>query len=186
MRVIYICPQPRFNEKRQLEITKPEATDKVYIEGRGAETLDAAAKACRNGHALVCARWFRPLGNNPAQINAGLAIIKKRGRAIEDAETGDRSDKDGAWMFSMTLKQIHSEKSLGDNASEIGERGGIVRGQRLAEKRMAKKLAKPIWTSLKYSTNREAVAHMPGWTPETANKHLGPSGRPVGRRKKSK
>lgn len=186
IRVIYICAQPRCSVEKQRAIIKPTDRDKVYIEGRNGETLDHALRATRNGSAVICALNLRPLGNNPAELNAALAIIDKRGKAIQDAETGDRSDEKGAKMYGLTLSQIWGEKSIGKRGPEIGALGGQARAANLLAKRMPKTRARPKWFSKQYSTNAEAVSHMDGWTVETANSHFGPSGRPVGRRAKLK
>lgn len=173
MRVIYLCEQPRFPISRQLEIIKPEPGDKVYTEGVNGEGLDAARRVCRNGRAIVCAKGLRVLGNSPSEIAVKLKEAKDR--AIEDAETGLRSDRDGAAMVLAAMSQIKGEKSIGKRASSMGRAGGLALAKKRRDDRMLETKAWKIWHDKKIPSNEMALALMPGWTEPTAYKRLPPA-----------
>lgn len=182
MRVIYIQEQPRFSRERQEAIVRPQPGDKVYIEGRNGESLDAAMRACRNGHAVICAHGVRVLGNSPTEITEALVEVEKRGKAIEDAETGKRTDRECGTMVRNAIRSIRGEASIKGRAEGMGRAGGLARAKLHTKARMPVGQARKIWRDLSILTNELALDQMTGWTIATAYKHLKAPGRKRGRK----
>lgn len=74
-----------------------------------------------------------------------------------------------------TLTRWRSGYTLSSKkASKLGQRGAAARKKQIAESRLDEDVARPIWQDpVRYQTEADALAHMPGWTRTTAWRRLG-------------
>lgn len=83
---------------------------RVYLEGRGSETL--ARVALRAGDELHAVQGLRALGNARYEIVAEVTRIHALGAVVVDVETGQRSDRDGVAMLDAALRLIRGERTM--------------------------------------------------------------------------
>lgn len=191
MKTGYCNPRPRFTLKAQVEILVAAGVleGRIYVEGQGKETFDAACAAARD-KIVHCPDGFRVFGTSAKAIRAGLIAREKRGVVIVDAERGLRSDKNLWEMYDWAVgKGLAEERKLDRRKSQ---KGGNVRASRLEADRLPDDKAEKIWFNRKrFDTDGDACKamndlHPPkeskGWTPQTARRHFGKSGRPRGNR----
>lgn len=182
MRVLYMCGRAGFTLKQQEKILAPLPGDKVYIEGRGAETFEAALKACRGIQVLEVAGGFRPLGDSISMVLENLEPLDRLGKVVFDPMSSRRSDKNYAAMCRGYLASLRGESSIGDRAPHIGKLGGMALAKKRRERRMPEKQAKKIWLDRRHIRNRDALLLMDGWTEPTAYSRLGKPKRKPGRK----
>lgn len=194
MKTGYANPRKSFTLKAQVAILVaagvPES--RIYVEGERGETLEAACKAARDG-LLYCPDGMRVFGTSSKAIRKALAMVEdKHRKVILDAERGLRSDKHRWQMYDWALgKGVAEERGLNPRASR---KGGNTRASRLEADRLPNDRAEPIWFNHKrFDTDADACKAMneiqppklpdhEGWTPQTARRHFGASGRPRGNR----
>lgn len=178
----YVRDFPLWPAERQIELLVKAGLSKrhIYVEGSGAMTLSAIRM--RRGETLGVAGGLRVLGTNRKDIVAAVGKLHAASAAILDVMTGERSDKDGVAMLDRALAKIHGEKTIKTkaNARAMGAIGGKAKGRAAKRLRMAQGEARSYWFDKSIRTNTEALAMMRGWTPITAWRKFGPSGRPPG------
>jgi hypothetical protein len=193
MKTGYCNPRPRFTLKAQVEILVaagvPES--RIYVEGERGETFAAACKAARDG-LLHCPDGLRVFGTSQKAIRAGLIAREKHGVVIVDAAHGQSSDKHQWTMYDWAVGKGQAEDRKLDRRKS--QKGGNVRASRLEADRLPDDKAEKIWFNRKrFDTDADACKamnelHPPkleghgGWTPQTARRHFGASGRPRGNR----
>lgn len=151
-------------------------TREIYLEGRGAETL--ATVHLRKGDELHTVNGLRALGNNRDDIVSAVEHIHKLGAVVVDAETGQRSDRDGVAMFDRALARIRGEKIMPPGQAR---RMALASAKAKVSDRMSKREALVHWRNPNLTTG-EAIRLMKGWAQRTAYNEFGPRGLPRGRR----
>ena len=164
------------NERERLILLDVGMPDhRIYLEGRGAESLDRIMM--RQGELLATVGGLRPLGNSRHEIVAQVVRIRKMGAAIIDVETKQRSDRHGAEMLDRALARIKGEITMPPGKAETMQRKSVR--SRIGD-RMPMRQALAIWRDPKLTTG-EAIKRMTGWSARTAYLRLGKRGLPSGR-----
>jgi len=173
VRYAYVCPFRRWPVEKQIEhhLESGVPARGIYVEGRGAETLDAAIRATRKGEALevVALRVFGSLRD----IRAAFDALKAKGAGVRETTTGRETWDDGIPLYHDAHRQLHGEASAGSRAemARRGAKGGKIAAKRHQAKRMNKAEARKIWRTA--ATAEEALQQMPGWSRQSAYRHLG-------------
>ena len=150
--------------------------DRVYLEGRGHESLGRIRM--RSGEILATVGGLRPLGNSRHAIMAELARIHAAGASVLDVATSQRSDHNGAEMLDRALARLRGEIVMPPGKAESMQAKSVA--ARIG-KRMPERQALTIWRDPNLTIG-EAIKRMPGWSPRTAYLRLGKRGLPTGRR----
>lgn len=173
MRNAYVSPFRRWPVEKQIEhhLESGVSARGIYVEGRGAETLDAAIRATRKGEALevVALRVFGGLRD----IRATFDALKAKGAGVRETTTGRETWDDGIPLYHDAHRQLHGEASAGSRAemARRGAKGGAKAAKNYKAKRMSEREARKIWRSAR--TAQEALVNMPGWSRQSAYRHLG-------------
>lgn len=150
----------------------------IYVEGRGAETLDTIRM--RPGELLATVGGLRALGDSWRAILAASTTVHRAGAAILDIETKLRSDQAPFEMLRQALARIKGEATMKNGqAAEMQVKSVKAR----IKGRMSTRDALVFWRNADLK-NGDALMHMIGWSEGTAYKELGKRGLPSGRRGK--
>lgn len=147
----------------------------IYLEGRGHESF--GLWKLRAGETLYVVDAFLAFGSGSRRIADAVKRVHDRGAVVEDAETGLRSDRDGAEMMASTLSKRASLTP--DRARELQAKGVPARWPN--RKVMPEREAAGYWRDPRL-TLREALEAMYGWKKSAAYDRLGKRGVPTGRR----
>lgn len=180
----YVRPMPRLTETAQIAVVGNHAhPDRIYVEGRGPETLEAAIRSLRRGDVLVVKRLHvlappkKTTADNPRKaLWEAIKAIEKQGASIVELDTGRSTLDDRDDMIADAIEHItRSGRSLTHRQAKA--RG--LKGGRPAKEYNKAEIARAeaAWFNLRFATNREAVAACPGWTEYQMRKHFGPSKR---------
>ncbi len=167
------------NEREELILVaaglKP---DRVYREGRGAETIDRVHM--RAGELLATVGGLRALGDSRRDIVEAVRRLHDQGAAVLDVETGFRSDRRGAEMLDRALAKLMGERVMPPGKAVAMQAKSLKAriGHRMPEREALKHWRDPRLTI------GEAIQLMTGWSARTAYEHLGPRGLPAGPRGK--
>ena len=188
----YINHRRSFTEKAQFDMLRAAgvAEKDLYVEGRGAESLEAALKRSRDG-LLWCADGMRALGNSAKSIREAMALVEKKRKVIVDALRKQRSDLNRWEMYDYACGKVIAEKN--GLTPHTSRKGGMTKAAMRAHDRLDSEKAQKIWRDPGFSDNETACAYMnklhppklpghDGWTPQTAFRHFGGSGRKRGRK----
>lgn len=151
---------------------------RIYVEGRGAETL--AKVSLRKGDELHTVLGLRALGDSRYDLVTEVDRIHALGAVVVDAQTRQRSDRDGVAMLDAALRQIRGERVMPPGKAERMQAASVkIR----TKGRMPAREALAIWRDPKWTTG-EAIERMRGWSARTAYVRFGKRGLPTGRRGK--
>jgi hypothetical protein len=150
--------------------------DRIYLEGRGFETL--ARINMRPGELLATVGGLRALGDSQRDIIEAARRFHDAGAAVLDIETGWRSDQRGAEMLDRALMRLRGERVMPEGKAAAMQAKSVK--ARIGD-RMPRRQAAMIWKDPRLTIG-EAIAQMPGWSARTAYALLGPRGLPVGPR----
>lgn len=111
----------------------------IYVEGRGAETLEQCLAAFRKepGELWVYG-GYRVLGGSREKIMAIIRDLKRRKIIVVDKMNKERSDQHDSEMLDRALRQIlGANKVRGSRmfARKIAARGGKAKGESMERKR---------------------------------------------------
>jgi hypothetical protein len=149
-------------------------SERIYLEGRGAETLDRIIM--RQGELLATVGGLRALGNSRRDIVAATRRVHDMGAAVLDIETMARSDQRGAEMLDRAIADLNGELSMRPGQAREMQRKSVR--SRIGD-RMSQREAMKHWRDPRLS-NGEAIRRMPGWSVRTAYMKLGKRGLPCG------
>lgn len=125
--------------KDQLEIARKAGRQDrdIFVEGRGAETLDACLNAIRGAGTLGLPGGLRAFGDSRVAIMEKMRALRARGIRVYDLQTGE---DDTGELLAEAVAKIAGARSLRLNPRQpvrLGRRGGMVKGIRAQEKRDA-------------------------------------------------
>lgn len=178
----YVRPLPRLTAGGQELglIAHGVAAEKVYVEGRGAETLDALVRSLRKGEAVAVMRLhilappkLRTADRPRRELWAAIQLIEAKGAHVIEVESGrstaDRSERD-AMMADAIEALTHSGRSP-RRQDGAGRPPKVFTPEQTEQARVA-------WFSLQHRTNKAAIQASPkGWTMTRSYQKFGPSGR---------
>ena len=164
------------NERERLILVDAGLPDEhLYLEGRGAESLDRIKM--KPGELLATVGGLRALGDSRRDIVAAAQHIHKMGAAILDVMTGHRSDQHGVDMLDRALARLRGELVMPVGQAESMQAKSV---RARIGKRMAMREAMKFWRDPRLTTG-EAIKRMSGWSARTAYLRLGKRGLPSGR-----
>lgn len=191
MRIGYVKDQPGCSAADQelVLLTAGIPKDRIWMEGRGGETLKECLRAMRGKVVeLEIAYGLRPLGNTDDEVESAVDMIHAAGKIVLDPLTGLRSGPgDGHKMFVACRKRWTSEATgLSDKkyAMVIGRKGGRARAEQIKYEQNTKD--RRMWFDHKKFKRDMDVAFAIGRSRSALINAYGPSGRPKGRRRKQK
>lgn len=175
MRQAYVRPFRRWTAEKQIDTLLgagvPER--RIYVEGRGSETLAAAIRATRKDEFLEVVA-LRVFGDSLRDIREAYEALRDRGAGVLEVTTGRKASQDGIPLYHDAHRALHGEASAGSRAemARRGSKGGTIAAKKKKAARMSEREARKIWRSAR--TALEALEQMPGWTRQTAYRRLGP------------
>lgn len=159
----------------------------IYNADKGETVKNARGRLRKKGELLAVYGGLRALAEKRDQVAAAVDYLRAEGFHVFDILTEECSSINGVAMMNKAWKTFNAEDRVPDleKAKAFGALGGIAKGHNAKRGRMPKTKALKIWRDkTTYRTIAEALEHMPKWTKETANRHLGPRGDVPGRRKR--
>lgn len=155
---------------------------KIY---RGDNEFEAFGRwKMRRGEGLAVVDGFRAFGATRKAMMAGVRKVHAWGAVVVDAETGERSDRNGAEMLDRGLSKHASETRAPTpgQAREMQRRSVKARAAGAPDRVPAREAAY-AWRHSPTSSN-EQIAEQTGWAWRTLYNKYGPRGLPPGRRQK--
>ncbi|MDE2100302.1 MAG: GIY-YIG nuclease family protein [Patescibacteria group bacterium] len=167
------------NEKDEKRLVAAGLTkSSIYREDRG-ETLGKFRM--RRGELLGVVNGLLAFGSARSAMIGAVKQMKEWGAAIIDAETGLRSDTDGAEMLDLGLTRFQGERSMVGSKQAAKMQAKSVESR--TKGRMSAHEAELIWRNEVLKTH-EALALMTKWTQASAYRVFGPRGVIAGRKGK--
>lgn len=125
--------------EQKADLLKRKPRLKIYVEGYGAETLEAVITAFRKDCGTLClATDMRVLGDSQQDILAAYKRLKAANIVVLDTDTRERSNRDGVEMHKRAAAGLQRDRSMGGDPKapkKRGRRGGIGKGVAMAAKR---------------------------------------------------
>jgi hypothetical protein len=166
------------------------ASDEKRLRAKGVTKLyrqDAPAQAwgewnMRHGEGLGVVDGFRAFGTTRGAIMEKVRAVHAWGAVVVDAETGERSDQNGAEMLDRGLSKYVSETRAPskEQARKMQERSVRARNKG----RTPKREAAHKWLHSPGLSNEEVAAELTGWSWRALYDAFGPRKLPPGRRSK--
>jgi len=198
--IAYVRQAARHAESAQRTVLAPLAPSRVVVDTIDGDRFDTVARSVRNGDVVAVAH-IHLLASTVGQIEARIRAVHDRGGAVIEAATGRRSDvlddaislMGGARSALAADKRTHSKAE----ARRKGKRGAKASAEakppwKTQFSPAMLRALRAIWKSREYATNAAALDAMnehggiDGWSLMLAWRMFGASGRPGGRRRKSK
>jgi hypothetical protein len=154
---------------------------KIYIEGRDAESFEACLRALRPGDRILLASDLRILGDKRAAITERVSQVTRLHGIVVDIATGECSDRDGVAMLDRAAKGLHGSAKLRSSrkhAKRIGRRGGHAKGEAMFARRFGNidfETAQRVWTMPGATIEAKLHALGPKFTEATCRRMFGPS-----------
>lgn len=195
-RIAYIRATARHPESAQRSSLAKLSPDRVIVDSRDGSQFESVARMVRKDDEVIVTH-VHLLATSVEQIAARMIAVNRRGGAVVETSTGRRSDRieDAILMIAGARHQIAGDKKVHSKseARRKGKLGAEARG-RWVDQFSATTLRdlRAIWRSRDYDSNVAALAAMDdrggvvGWSIMLAWRAFGSSGRPGGRRRKSK
>ncbi len=161
------------DEKRLLAAGLP-AKD-IYREDSGAEQW--GNWRLRTGEELWIVNGLLSFVTNRRAMMKALDTVEAWGAVIVDAETGLRSDKNGAKLLDLGLRKRHGEMAMKPGQAEEMQEASVAAR---TKGRMPKRQALVLWRNPELKT-AQAIKRMKGWSRGTAYRAFGKRGVPSGR-----
>lgn len=178
----YVRPLPRLTAAGQEAglIAHGVAASKVYVEGRGDETLAALIRSLRKGEAVAVMRMhilappkLRTADRPRRELWATLRAIEAKSSYVFEVESG-RSTANKAERDDMMADAI---EALTHSGRSPRRQDGAGRPPKMFTPDQTEQ-ARVAWFSLQHRTNKAAIQASPkGWTMTRSYQKFGPSGR---------
>lgn len=178
----YVRPLPRLTAAGQEAglAAHGVATDKVYVEGRGDETLAALIRSLRKGEVVAIMRLhilappkLRTADRPRRELWAAIRAIEAKGASVFEVESG-RSTATKSERDDMIADAI---EALTHSGRSPRRRDGAGRPPKVFTPEQTEQ-ARVAWFSLQHRTNKAAIQASPkGWTMTRSYQVFGPSGR---------
>ena len=165
----YVRPLPRFAASGQEARLRAHGVpaDKIYVEGREGETLDALVRSLRDGEAVCVVRLHllapprqRTADRPRLALWSAVREIEARGASIFEVDSG-RSTTDRDTRDDMIADAIEALTHAGRSPRS---RDGAGRPRKEFPPEVIEQ-ARAVWFDLRYRTNADAIrAGPPGWS----------------------
>lgn len=178
----YVRPLGRLTASGQIACLKDHGLQRgqVYVEGDGAEGLDALVRSVRKGEAVAVVRLhilappkLKTADRPRRSLWAAIRAIEAKGAHIVEVESG-RSTANKAERDDMIADAI---EALTHSGRSPRRRDGAGRPPKVFTPEQTEQ-ARVAWFSLQHRTNKAAIQASPkGWTMTRSYQKFGPSGR---------
>lgn len=178
----YVRPLGRLTASGQIACLKDHGLQRgqVYVEGDGAEGLDALVRSVRKGEAVAVVRLhilappkLKTADRPRRALWAAIQAIEAKGAHIVEVESG-RSTANRAERDDMIADAIEALTHAGRSPRR---RDGAGRPPKVFTPEQVEQ-ARAAWFDLRHRTNKDAIAASPkGWAMTRSYKTFGPSGR---------
>jgi hypothetical protein len=178
----YVRPLPRPTAGGQEAglLAHGVAEAKIYVEGRGAETLDGMIRSLRRGEVVAVMRLhvlapprLRTADRPRRALWAAIQAIEARGASIFEVESGrstaTKSERDD--MIADAIEALTHAGRAPRKRDSSGRPPKVFTPDQVEAARAA-------WFDLRHRTNADAIRAGPaGWSMTRSYKTFGPSGR---------